>query len=657
MNIKILDSWLRVYLKTKAAPHQIAEKLSLSSVSVERLEVFKGGDYIYDIEITTNRPDLMSVVGLAREAAVVLSENGIDAFFEPPKLSEPEIIKAAEKITIKNDPKLVNRICAVIMEVSVKPTPQVIIDRLESTGMRSLNNLIDVTNYVTRTIGHSTHVFDFDRLNSKQLMIRESKKGEQIMTLDKKTHLLPGGDIVAVNDSGQIVDLLGIMGLENSVVTNDTKRILYFLDNNDPVRMRRTSMTLNIRSDAVVLNEKDTDPELARDAFLYGIKLYEDLANGKVISDLIDIYPNKVKKMTISVSEEQISSVIGVSIPVKKSAEILSGLGFETKISGENILTTPPSFRAKDVQIPVDVIEEIARIYGYHNIPNSLPSIDSVTIGSLDRNEFHWERKIKEAFKYWGFTETYTYSMVSEELIAAKPGAELYPVRIKNPLSEEFVYMRGSLIPSMLSVVKENQDYETINIFEVANVYGNVPNKLPLQTLHLAAVMKKQNITFFDAKGVIEQICNDLGIKEFQFKVSAGSTGKDAAEILYDKTRIGEIQIVDANMVSFELNLELMFRYATAKKVYKSVSKFPSVIEDLAINAPEKVSTGTLIETIKSQSKLIKDVTLLDKFEDTRTFHIVYQSYEKNLTGEEVGVIREKILKTLKDKFDARIKA
>lgn len=666
MNIKILDSWLREYLHTKATPQQIAEKLSLCSVSVERLEKvnhleggrlkrsgshdsFKVEDYIYDIEITTNRPDLMSVVGLAREAATVLTQNKIQAAFTSPRFSEPKTPQNKTGIEIKNNPRLVNRICAVVVEVTVKPTPQKIIDRLEASGMRSLNNLIDITNYLTRTIGHPSHVFDFDRLASKHLTIRESKPGEKIIALDKKTYTLPGGDIVAVDDKNRIVDLLGIIGLENSIVTNETKKILFFIDNNDHVKMRRTSMNLNIRSEAVILNEKGPDPELAWDTFLYGIKMFEELADGEVISGLMDIYPNKVSKKTITVSEHKINSVIGIPVSLNTSAEILKGLGFEVNTHGTSLTASPPSFRANDIEIPEDLIEEIARIYGYNNIPNSLPPITETAVIDLNKDEFYWERAIKESLKYWGFTEVYTYSMVSDKLLESNNGNA---VKIKNPLSSDFVYMRKTLTPSLLNVIKENPGYDTVNLFEIANVYENIPNKLPSQTLHLAAAMKNPKITFYHAKGIIEQLLNNLGINEIQFNTLP--PGKIKISILKDQ--IGQLQIQEEHTITFELDLEIILKYATTKKIYTPVSKFPPVLEDIALIVPFKIPTGDIITAIKKQNKLIKNVTLLDKYQDTRTFHIIYQSNEKNLTSEEVGDIRAKILESLKDKFNAKLK-
>ena len=696
MNIKILDSWLREFVKTNATPAQIAEKLSLSSVSVERIEKFKD-DYVYDIEITTNRVDLMSLVGLARETAAVLSHNGISAKFTPPNFPNfPNLPNTSESIAIHNDPSLVNRVAAVVMEVTVKQSPPHIKSRLESTDIRSLNNLIDITNYVMRVTGHPTHVFDFDRLNTKTLTIRESKPGEEIVTLDKKTLKLPGGDVVAENDKGEIVDLLGVMGLENSVVTASTKRILFFIDNVVPHRIRKTSMSLALRSEAAVINEKGVDPELMTEALHLGIKLFEALADGKIISEIVDIYPNKPKIKICTVLEEQINKVIGVTIPVKNSVKILESLDFSVILGSEatpesqtnttkrnsgqarmtKLEVTPPSFRANDIQIPEDLIEEIARIYGYHNIPNSLPPFTAAEPYLLGKNQFYWENLTKNLLKDWGFTEVYTYPMVSEDMYE---GPLDTAVTIQNPLSDDMVYMRRTLVPSLLKVINGNKNHETIKIFEIANVYHKRQHDLPHELLRLAGVIKKPHVSFHEAKGIIEQLLTAMGIGHTVFKPHerggegtsiyldlsrhSGEEQNDDSRIRKERdsgqarmTYLGDIEILSDNLLNFELDFVVLLQLATLQKTYKPVSKFPPVVEDLAIIADVTVSTGDLMETIKKQHTLITDVSLLDKYHDTRTFHIIYQSYQKNLTDEEVGEIRKKILKVLKEKFNARLK-
>ncbi|MGA2967798.1 MAG: phenylalanine--tRNA ligase subunit beta [Candidatus Levyibacteriota bacterium] len=648
MNIKILDSWLRDFVKTKAPPQKIGELLSLSSVSVEKIEKYDG-DFVYDVEITTNRPDLMSVVGLAKEATTVLKQNGIDAEFLPPKLIKPQTPKI-NLIEITNDSKLVNRLCAVVMEVKVGKSPEETRERLEASGIRNINNLIDVTNYVMRAIGHPTHVFDFDRLNTQSLTIREARKGELIQTLDDKNYSLNGGEIVAVNDRNDIVDLLGIMGLKNSVVTEKTKRILYFIDNNQPSKIRKASMLLGIRTEAAIINEKNPDAKLAYEALLYGIQMFTKIAGGKIVSDIIDIYPNKVKERTIEVSLEKINRIIGVNIDPEIALKSLSNLGFKTQIAGGKIKVQVPSFRIGDVEIEEDIIEEIARIYGYHNLPSVLPPQTTVVAHKF-ADQFYFEQRVKNAMKYWGFTEIYSYSMVSEGLFE---GPLEEAVEISNPLTEELVYMRKTLVPSLLRIASENKNRETIKLFEIANVYNKRVKDLPEEVMAFAGVIKKNKLSFYEAKGLIEQLCLDLGIKNVSFKPPEKSG--NGASIYIDKQYLGEIEILDANLIDFELNFALLVEHATLNKEYKPLNKFPPIIEDLTVIVPQEITTESLIKEIRTIDSKIVNVYLLDLYQDSKTFRITYQDPERNLTNEEVKGIRKNLFTALQNKFPVKIK-
>lgn len=649
MNIKILDSWLREFLKTKASHAEIAEKLSLASVSIERIEKIDG-DFVYDIEITTNRPDLMSVIGIAKEAYAILPQFGIEAkLIEPKNKTVPNSIDDL-KLNITNDEKLVNRICAVIMEVKMGDSPDFIKNRLEASGVRSLNNLVDITNYIMRETGHPAHVFDYDRLKTKNLIIRESKKGEKIKTLDEKIHTLSGGDIVADNGDGEIEDLLGVMGTENSVVKNNTKRIVLFLDNNEPNRIRKTSMELGIRSEAAIINEKGIDPELTHKALLRGIELYCQTADAKILSKVIDIYPNKVKLRKMTISNDKISKVIGIDIPIKTSASILSSLGFETTTKGDVISVNVPTNRLQDVSIEEDLIEEVARVYGYDKLPNLLPQNAGFTPLNISDNPFFWEKRAKDALKYWGFTETYTYSMVSSDLFE---GPLDNAVTIQNPLSEDRIYMRKTLIPSLLEVIHDNPSHDRVKIFEIANVYHKRKNDLPCEKVMLAGVIKSQNVSFFTMKGTIEQLLFDLGIKNFIFK-KRGSGGV-GADVFLDQDLLGEIEVLDNEIVDFEFDFEIIRKHANLKKVYKEISKFPPIIEDIRIIISAELPYEKIVKTIKQQSDLVNDVFLLDVYKDKKTFRITYQDFEKNLTNEEITPIREKIISVLQKDLKAEL--
>ncbi len=648
MNIKIVDSWLKEHLKTKADGKVVAQILSLTSVSVERTEKV-GTDFVFEVEVTTNRVDLMSIEGIAREGAISVKAAGIESKFIPVKIKEPSKTDQKFPIEIKNDPKLVNRICAVVMEVNAEKSPKKISERLEASGIRSINNLIDVTNYVMREVGHPTHVFDFDRLNTDLLVIRRSEKGEIVQTLDGKTYTLMGDDIVAADSNGRIVDLLGVMGTENSVVTDQTRKVLFFVDNVNPVNVRNTSMNLGIRTEAAVINEKGVDPELSMKALLRGIELYGEIAKGKIVSEILDIYPNRPQRKTISVPLTKIESVIGIEIPRAKTSEILEGLGFEVRIAGETLMATVPSSRLTDISIEEDIIEEIARIYGYHRLPSIIPTfLNNKPYQFL--NNFYFENKIKNALKYLGFTEVYTYSLVSEDIYE---GPTEEAVRLSNPLSLDMVFLRSSLIPSLLQVLEENKKHESIKIFEIANTYHKNNRDLPRESLTFAGVIKKPMASFFEAKGLIEALFEDIGVTSLKFKEKEDGIG---ADVFKGTEKLGYIEVFNDKVVDFEFDFEKALSYATLKKVYKPIAKFPPVIEDLSFEVPQGVNTEDLIAEIKSQSNLIIEVSLLDQYGANKTFHVIYQTPERNLTTAEISKVREKIVKDLEGKFAAKIR-
>lgn len=652
MDIKILDSWLREHLETNAKPMDIAKAMSLTSASIERVEPF-GDDFVYEAEITTNRVDMASVRGIAREAATILPQFGFTAKLLPLKLSKPKKeTKDSLPLTIKVDQKLVNRVSGILLEVDLKQSPQYVQDRLEAADIRSLNNLVDVTNYVMMEIGHPAHVFDYDRLKNHTLIIRESKKGETIVTLDKKQHTLPGGDIVADNGEGEIVDLLGIMGTENSVVTNETKRILFFFDNNDPWRIRKTSMGLAIRTNAAALDEKGVDPELAMEALLRGVALYKQWADARVLSDIIDMYPHPPKEQKITVSNEKIQRIIGVNIPLKQSVTILESLGFLVKTNKDMLTVTVPSWRANDISIEEDVVEEVARIYGYHNIPTALPPFTQAIPYHQSTNPFYWEHRVKEAMKDWGFTEVYTYSMVSETMFE---GPLTQAITLKNPLDMDHVYLRKTLTPSLLHVIDENKAYDNVQIFEIANTYHKKgKGKLPDEIRTFGALLKGNTGTFSHAKGIVEAVCEELGIKDLTFTDT--DMGGIGASIYNGNTVLGDIEVMDEHLVTIELNFDELLQRANMIKTFIPLPKYPAVTEDIAVVVQGTIKTGDIIKEIKRQSALIADVSLLDMYENTRTFHVVYLDRTKNLTTEETAKIREHVIATLQKKFRAKIK-
>lgn len=648
MNILIPNSWLREFLETNATPKQFAEAMSLTSVSIERMDKVHD-DIVFDIEVTTNRPDLMSVEGIAREASAVLLQAGYKAKFIPLSATDYQNSPAGKNLLeIESDPSLVNRILAVVMEINLDSSPKIVSSRLEKTGIRSKNNVIDVTNYIMREVGHPAHVFDYDRLKEGYLKIRKSKKGEKIVTLDNKEFVLKGDDIIAVNKANEIVDLLGIMGCANSVVIDSTKRVVLFLDNNNPSLLRKTSMSLGIRSEAVILNEKGVDPEIMIQTFNRGIELLIKYANGKVISKIIDIYPNKPKSVIIKVNQGLIKKIIGIEIDNKVIFEILRNLDFKVIIKGDEFIIDVPTRRIDDILIPEDIIEEIARVYGYHKIPNVLPNTVAKSYFHLGQSEFYWVKKIKNALLFWGFNEVYCYSMVSEELFE---GPIENALKIRNPLTDDRVYLRNSIIPSLLEVAKQNKNRDVQKLFEISNVYIKNKSGLPDEIQHLGILLKDSITTFFDAKGITEQLFALLGITSYEFKKNQQTV--DGVSIIVEKKVVGFIQIDE--IITIDLDLSFVLNYANLEKVYNPASKFPPIIEDVRVEMNTHYTFSEIENEIKNIDPLVNSVELLDVYEKKKTFRITYLDHSSNLTNSQIIPIRLEINKMLETSFNAKI--
>jgi len=409
-------------------------------------------------------------------------------------------------------------------------------------------------------------------------------------------------------------------------------------------------MRLGIRTEAAQLNEKGIDPESAMDALLYGIHLYKELADGVILSDIIDIYPQKPPLTEVKVPFEKINSVIGIEIPKPTSLTILNDLGFGTKVMKSEVVVSVPSFRALDISIPEDIIEEIARVYGYYRIPSTIPTIQPYEIFPLQTSDFYHEDHIRSGLKYWGFTEVYTYPMVGQSMYE---GDEENAVKLANPLGEEFVYMRRTLLPSLLKIDQENKRSKRIMIFEIANIYEKQEKKLPLQLPHLAILIKENNATFFTGKGVLEALFSDLGIGNVEYIATKSGTG---ATIMWKKQLLGALNVLDKGLVSVEIDLSVVLPLVTLQRHIKPLSKFPSAYEDIALLVPSSIETAEVIKVIESVDQKIQKVELLDRYQDSRTFHITYQDPAANLTNDVITHLRTKIFSHLESTLHIRAK-
>ncbi|MDO8341332.1 MAG: phenylalanine--tRNA ligase subunit beta [Candidatus Woesebacteria bacterium] len=651
MDLIIPKSWLEKFLETKATAKEFAKYLSLCGPSVERTKKLADGDHIFSIEITTNRVDTASVIGIAREASTILPRFGIKAKFKEP-VFDTKNYKFVNKVKYLNpvvDSNLCSRFTAVLIRnVKVGKSPDEITSLLKKVGVRSINNIVDVSNYVMHELGQPVHTFDYDKIKGSKMILRESKKDEIITTLDGKTFKLPGGDIVIEDGDKRLIDLCGIMGGENSAIDNNTKNVLLFVQTYNPEKIRQTSMSLAQRSEAAVLFEKGLDEELVKPSIILSINLIEKTSGGKSEKEIFDVYPNTFKQKFIITNESTLEKIIGIKISKKDILNYLESLGFIVTWKNEVLTVGIPSFRSKDIQIPEDLAEEIARIYGYHNLPTKIIDGDlpKPTINGL----FRFENVIKQTLKSLGAYEVYNLSLVSKEMLYDKA------LKLKNPLGLDSEYLRTNLRSSLIENVNNNpQEKNTIHFFEVANIYIPKNNDLPEERLMLAGIIK--NGKYRENKGIIESLFEELLIN-YSLKIEDGKGYFPNQRLVVEseKTTIGEFGNLENGLFYYEFNILKMLNSQKIINKYKEPAKFPSQVEDLTLVLPEKTKIGELIHSFKQTNKYINDVELGVIFENSYTFRIWYQHPDKTLVDKEVEKIRNEIIMTLKQKFGITIK-
>jgi len=664
MNIFIPDRWLRQHLKTNATIKQIREYLSLCGPSIERVDTI-GKDSVYDIEVTTNRVDMMSVRGIAQEASVILPQFGIQAELLPlPTYDKKNQSTKPLGITIENDPKLCKRIIAVKLEnISLKQSSKEMKEFLTLAGIKPTHAAIDITNYVMHEVGYPIHAFDYDRLKEKHIVVREARRGEHFITLDGKKHITQGDEIVFEDGKGTIIDLPAIMGCENTSVHDDTTSILLWAESADPMKIRQASMGLGIRSQAAVINEKHPDPEMAMDSIQRAIRLYSDIFDAKVGSRIEDIYPMKEHPVAILLDYARLTMFLGEQIPIGKTQDILTRLGCSVKVSKRNtdviFSVTPPSWRHDDMGIAEDVIEEVARIYGYHRIAPVLPPTSAIP--KAPEPLLVWEKRMKSNLAGFGYTELYTYSMVSNNQLENAGFDPKQTYRITNPLVSDHEYMRPSLIPGVIKAIAQNIAIQgELKFFELSNIYRFQEGTLPHEERTLLVVQTGN--MYRQLKGIAETLFDQMGIP-FPTKVEPSDN------TLFDPNRslkldgygsIGFIRNeyiqtfqIRQDIVALELSFDELVRNQNYHVSYKPLSKYPSIVEDLSFTVPHGFLSGPFLATLKQTDKRILSLTLQDIYHDTRTVRVVYNNDEKNLTNEDIKPIREKLIRKAQESFSA----
>lgn len=612
-------SWLKEYVDIKLPLTELMWRMTEIGLTTESFEKIHD-DTILDAEVTPNRPDWMSMIGISREIAAIQNT----------PLILPKIHPLPEKtanlpIKIENDFTLCPRYSAITIKgVLQSPSPKWLQDRLIAVNLRPINNLVDITNYVMFETGNPIHVFDYDKLDKGKMKILKSIGGEEFVSVDGKKYHLPKNAII-FKSGNEVVDLCGIKGGLNSGISKDTKNILILVAVYNGKLIRRTSQYLSLWSEASRIFERGANIGGTIDTLKRTVNLILKTTRGQIASDISDVKKDGFTPWKVNLSIQRLERILGIKIDDNKTLNLLKRLNLSPLLKNAFIECTIPTYRA-DIQIEEDLIEEVARLYGYNNFPKTLP-IGEIPVKKIPYfKDYNLDHKIKNLLTSAGYSEIQTYSLISEKDLDAINISSEKVLRIDNPVSLEFEYLRPTLKLNLLKALSENKpSFEQISLFEIGKVYSGKTIDSAKEEYHIAGITNEK--TYYEVKGVLERIFSDFLLTEEPTKYIEDLNGK----------------------------IYFSFPYSILKKIntfrqFTPLPKYPAIIEDMAFIINDEVKIGDIIKLIKLQSMLIKDVNLLDKYQHTRTFRINYQHIERNLTNDDIAPVREKIIKILKTK-------
>lgn len=692
--MKFSLNWIKEYVDLKIEPEELGDLLTLKSFEVEEVEKV-GKDYLLHIDILPNRPDCLSHYGLAREIAALTNTEFKPFEAGSIKEDKEDKIEGKIKIDIKNK-DLVPRYSAVmIKDIKIGPTPKEIKERLESLGLQSINNVVDIVNYVMLEVGQPLHAFDYAKIKDAILYARLAHKGESLIALDEaETKYDLDENMVVISDVSGPLAIGGIKGGRGSGIENSTHTILIEAANFDSANIKLTSRSLGLITDASTRFSYGVDPNLTITALERVSALLTKHANGVKLSGVADVYPSKIKEREVVVNKEYISSLIGVEISDEDIEKILTSLDFTVKIRKEDILVTVPTFRS-DIGGEEDIIEEIARVYGYDRIepqspvlsifkktPQSLATLIDRGMGNLwDTSEFiRVHDLIKSCLDTIGFNEIYNYSFISDEAKEALVLDKL--IELENPMSHKVRYMRPFLGISMLSKIVENLRFrDEVKLFETGRVFKKDKEKGLVELRRVGGMMTG---SFFDMKGMSESFLDRLGITDRYYDDTpphkwdsdeirfyhpgAFSLIKSGNDIL---GVMGEVNPVITKalklkkpVVAFELDLEQLVLKVAEERDYEPVSRFPRVVRDISILVPKDIRVSRVLNMIEGvdEERIVQDVDVFDIYEDDKqekksiAFHIIYGSSQKTLKDTEVDKVEQAIKKALEEGLGAEVR-
>ncbi|MGD1985006.1 MAG: phenylalanine--tRNA ligase subunit beta [Desulfobacterales bacterium] len=655
-------------------------------------------DTVFEIEITPNRPDCLSVIGVAREIAAI----------QKSPLTYPDFTlndtddRISQQTSVQIEaPDHCPRYAARLLEnIQVKPSPFWLQQRLLSVGLRPINNIVDVTNFVLMETGQPLHAFDFDRLAQNRIVVRTANKGETFITLDQKERLLDDQTLM-ICDGEKAVAIGGVMGGLNSEIEDDTTRVLLESAYFNSVSVRRTSKQLGLSTDAAYRFERGVDPGGTIRAANRAAKLMAKVSGAKIISGLIDEYPNRQSVKSLKLSTQKTNRLLGTNLQRAQIERLLKSIEFTVaqKNAGEDkdtLVVTPPSFRV-DISRPEDLMEEVARLFGYNNIPTTFPQMPAT--GRASTKEIYLRNRARMLMHGLGFREAINYSFTHLQsgdhlrLEAADPRRQL--VNILNPLTEDQTAMRTSLVPGLLQTAQYNfaRQIKNLKIFEIGKIFiGKDPQQLPNETEMLAGLWtgsrhdaswhgQETPCDFYDIKGVVERFLQALQIADVQFShlpqnECAYTRPGYSAQILCSQNRLGLVGQIHPQVLAnfdleqeaflFELNFDNLVPLLKDSTVFRPIPKFPAIFRDITIIVNKTLETQEIISTALEQlPELVEDVSLLSVFEGqpiaaghkSVSLRVTYRSAQKTLEDEDVTLIHQSIADRLVKTFNASLPA
>lgn len=628
-------------------------------------------DQVMEFDLTPNRADALSMIGTAYEVAALYNTK-----MTKPETTSNELDLSANDeltVTIENEDKVPYYSARVVHDVTIEPSPIWMQARLIKAGIRPINNVVDISNYVLLEYGQPLHMFDQDAIGSQQIVVRQANEGEKMTTLDDTERELLTSDIVITNGQTPIA-LAGVMGGDFSEVKEQTSNIVIEGAIFDPVSIRHTSRRLNLRSESSSRFEKGIATEFVDEAVDRACYLLQTYANGKVLKDRVSSGELGAFITPIDITADKINRTIGFDLSQNDIVTIFNQLGFDTEINDDVITVLVPS-RRKDITIKEDLIEEVARIYGYDDIPSTLPVFDKVTSGQLTDRQYK-TRMVKEVLEGAGLDQAITYSLVSKEDATAFSMQQRQTIDLLMPMSEAHASLRQSLLPHLIeaasyNVARKNKD---VKLFEIGNVFfANGEGELPDQVEYLSGILtgdyvvnqwqdKKETVDFYLAKGVVDRVSEKLNL-EFSFRradIDGLHPGRTAEILLENKVVgfIGELHPILAadndlkRTYVFELNFDALMAVSVGYINYQPIPRFPGMSRDIALEVDQNIPAADLLSTIHAHGgNILKDTLVFDVYQGEHlekgkksiAIRLNYLDTEETLTDERVSKVQAEI--------------